>query len=83
MQSENVVVILLLAMDWVEVVASVVRIIIVLKSVGHWRAMFIIDFYVSRYFLVFCVVTDVSYILPLLRFGLKYPGKQDLILKSR
>ena len=50
MQSENLVVVSLLAMDWVEVAASVVRIIIMLNSVGYWRAMFVIEFYVPRYF---------------------------------
>ena len=39
-------------MDWVEVVAIVVGIIIVLNSVSYWRAMFIIEFFVPRYFLV-------------------------------
>ena len=74
MQSENLVIVSLLAMDWVEVVASVVGIIIVLNWVGYWRATFISELYVPRY---------VSGILPLLRFGLRYPKKQDLILESR
>ena len=53
MQPENLVVSSLLAMDWIEVVAGVVRIIIVLNPLSDWRAMFIIELYVSRYFLVF------------------------------
>ena len=52
MQPENLVIVPLLAMDWVEVVASVARVIIVLNSVGYWGAMFVLEFYVPRYFLV-------------------------------
>ena len=52
MQSVNPVVVHLLAMDWVEIVASIVRIIVVLNSISDWRAMFIVEFNVSGYFLV-------------------------------
>ena len=52
MQSENLVAVSLLAMDWVEIVACVVRIIVVLNSVGYWRSMFIIEFCVPGYFLM-------------------------------
>ena len=52
MQSENLFVISLSEMDWKEVVASVFVIIMLLNSVGYWRAMFIIEFYVPRFFLV-------------------------------
>ena len=68
MQSENLIIVFLLAMDWVEVVASVVMIINVLNLVGDWGAMLIIEFYVSRFFS--CAVTDFFDILLLLRFNL-------------
>ena len=52
MQSENLIIVSLLAMDRVEVVASVIRVIIVLNSVSHWGTVLIVEFYVPRYFLM-------------------------------
>ena len=52
MQAENLVVVSLLAMDWVEVVATIIGVVIVLNPVGYWTAMFFIELCVPRYLLV-------------------------------
>ena len=51
-QSEKLIVLCLLAMDWVEVVATVVVIVIVLNAASYWGAMFILEIYITRYLLV-------------------------------
>ena len=57
LQSENLIVISLVAINWVEVIAGVVRIAILLDSVGYWRAMLTVEYYVSRYFFVLQLVS--------------------------
>ena len=75
-QSDNTIRTSLLAMISVEVIARVVRIVIVLKSVDYWRSMFIVDFYVSKNFLVLQPVS-------LVRFHCYFPDEDIRENKTR
>ena len=47
-QSEELIVVSLLAMDWIKVVTSIVRIVIMVNSVSYWISLFIVELYVPR-----------------------------------
>ena len=51
-QLKNLIITSSLAMDRVEIVASVVRFVIVLNPVYYWRAMFVVELYITKYFRV-------------------------------
>ena len=49
-QSHKIIVVSVLATNWIEVIASVIGVVAVLVSIDYWRT---VELDVSRYFIVF------------------------------